>query len=56
MNDLIEMLEGYAQNETLIDRNEYYSTIEELAAYSTGKTDGMTAMARIILKYIEGKG
>ena len=55
MDKLIEMLEGYTQNETLIDRNEYYNSIEQIAAYSVGKSDGMTSMARMVLKYIKEK-
>jgi hypothetical protein len=47
---IIEILEGYIQNETRIDRNEYYETFEQLAAYATGKNDGMTVLARMILK------
>ena len=50
MKGLIELLEGHANNETMIDRKEFVDTLEEAMTYSRGKSDGMTYLARIILK------
>ena len=53
MKELINLLESYAQNETMVQRNEYVDTIEELNAYNRGKADGFAYMARQVLKRLE---
>ena len=49
MKELLELLEAHSQNETMIDRHEYVNTLEEMAAYGRGKTDGFTCLARQLL-------
>ncbi len=53
MEELIKLLEAKAQNETMIDRHEYVDTLQEMAAYSRGKSDGITHMSRVVLQKLK---
>jgi len=53
MKELIKLLEAKAQNETMIDRGEFVSTMEEATAYSRGKADGMAYLSRRVLQKLK---
>ena len=53
MQEIKEWLSAHAQKETMIDRKEFVNTIEEMSAYSRGKSDGMAVLARLMLKKLE---